>query len=79
VCSELQWTCGKKANARRSNFKNINDYGADHGSRGFEFRSGHGCLLFVLCVRFPACVPVETLRRSDHPSKEFYRLPTSSN
>jgi hypothetical protein len=43
---------GEKANVCRSNFKDITGYGADHGSRGFEFRSEHGCLLFVLCVRF---------------------------
>jgi hypothetical protein len=43
--------------------------------RGFEYLSGHGCLM---CVRFSvfvlSCVQVEALRRDDYPSKESYRL-----
>jgi hypothetical protein len=43
--------------------------------RGFEYHSGHGCLVFVcLCGFFCVCVQVETLRRADHPPKESYRL-----
>jgi hypothetical protein len=41
--------------------------------RGFEYHSGHGCLVFV-CAFFCVYVQVKALRRADHPSKESYRL-----
>jgi hypothetical protein len=43
--------------------------------RGFEFHSGHGCLVFVyVCAFLCLCTGREALRRADHPSKESYRL-----